>query len=206
MQRLKSGLVLLVFLAGCTSMSKDECLTVDWRTVGYEDGVRGYSGDRIAQHRKDCSKYGVTTDLGLYQQGRDQGLHEYCQPGNGYRLGAQGGDYAGVCPVSLEAPFVAAFDSGHQLYSLQARVSNTSQQLSYKRHELEQVQHDIITNAAAVVSSDSTSQDRAGALADTAHLAERAGRLKEEIRQLEADRVRYEADLDAYRASQPPIT
>jgi hypothetical protein len=187
-------------------MSKDECLTVDWRTVGYEDGTRGYSGDRIAQHRKDCAKYGVSTDLGLYQQGRDQGLREYCAPANGYRIGVQGGYYAGVCPVSLEAPFVSALDSGHQLYSLQARVSNTSQQIDYKRHELEQVQRDMMTNAATVVSSDSTSQDRAGALADTAHLAEHAGRLKEEIHQLEVDRVRYEADLQAYRESQPPIT
>ena len=71
-----STAVLLV-LAGCSSMSKNECLTVDWRTVGYEDGVAGYSGDRIGQHRKACAKYGVTTDLELYQQGRERGLREF---------------------------------------------------------------------------------------------------------------------------------
>jgi len=41
---------------------------------------------------------------------------------------------------------------------------------------------------------------------DTAQLAERAGRLQEEIRQLEEERVRYENDLEAYRSTQPPIT
>ncbi len=187
-------------------MSKDECLTVDWRTVGYEDGVAGYPGDRIAERRKACAKYGVSTDLGLYQQGREQGLQEYCQPTNGYRIGVRGWGYAGVCPANLERAFVAAYDSGHQLYSLETRVSNTVNQINYKRQELDRVERGIITNAAAAASSDSTSQDRADAVVDTAQLAEQAGRLKEEIRQLEEDRLRYERDLEAYRSTQPPIT
>src|SRR5215468_2471108 len=88
---------LATLLAGCASMSKDECLAVDWRTIGYEDGVEGRSGDRIAEHRKACAKYGVRADLDLYQQGRNQGLREFCQPVNGYRLGVRGGTYYGVC-------------------------------------------------------------------------------------------------------------
>jgi len=196
----------LLVLAGCGSMSKNECLTVDWRTVGYEDGVAGYSGDRIGQHRKACAKYGVSTDLELYQQGRERGLHEFCTPANGYRIGAQGGGYAGVCPVNLEPAFLTAFNSGHQLYSLQARVDNTINRIHYKRQELDRAEHGIVSNAAAAVSSDSSSQGRADAVVDTVQLAERAGRLKEEIRQLEEDRIRYESDLEAYRSTQPPIT
>lgn len=187
-------------------MSKNECLTVDWRTVGYEDGVEGYSGDRIAQHRKACAKYGVSTDLSLYQQGRQEGLREYCQPANGYRLGVRGGSYGGICPAPLQGAFVAAFESGHQLYVLESNVSNVNAQIDYKRRELDRVQHGMIMNAAEVVSNDSTPRDRTDALLDTAQLAERVGRLKEEIRQLEQDRVRYQYDLDAFRANQPPIT
>src|SRR6516162_3490156 len=112
LSRASAGALLLLVLGGCASMSKDECLTVDWRTVGYEDGVAGYPGDRIAQHRKDCAKYGVSTNLELYQQGRDQGLQEYCQPANGYRIGVGGGGYAGVCPANLEPAFLGAFNSG----------------------------------------------------------------------------------------------
>jgi hypothetical protein len=186
-------------------MSQDECLTIDWRTVGYEDGVNGYPGDRIAQHRKACAKYGVSTDLPLYQQGREQGLREYCQPANGYRVGVQGSSYTGVCPASLEPGFAAAFNSGHQLFVLQSRVSSTDAQIAYRRRELNQIEHGIATNAVAVASNDSTAQDRANVLVDTEQLAERVGRLKAEIRQLEDARVNYERDLADYRAKQAPI-
>ncbi|MFL6603854.1 MAG: DUF2799 domain-containing protein [Steroidobacteraceae bacterium] len=187
-------------------MSKNECLTVDWRTVGYEDGVDGYSPDRIAEHRKACAKYGVSTDLALYQQGREQGLQEYCKPANGYRIGVRGGAYPSVCPVALEPAFGAAFDSGHQLYVLESRVSNADAQIDYRRRELNQIEHGIAANAAEIVSNDSTPKDRADALVDTAQMAERIGRLKGEIRQLEEDRVRYERDLESYRAGQAPIS
>src|SRR6476620_8695628 len=88
--------LLMLVTSACSTMSKEECLAVDWRTIGYEDGVAGYSGDRISQHRKACAKYGVQTDLNQYQAGRAQGLREYCKPANGYRLGSRGGSYGGV--------------------------------------------------------------------------------------------------------------
>jgi uncharacterized small protein (DUF1192 family) len=189
---------------GCSSMSKTECLAMDWRTIGYEDGVAGYPGNRIAKHRKACAKHGVRSDLSLYQEGRAEGLQEYCQPANGYRLGVRGGSYGGVCPVELEDRFLPAFEAGHQLYSLRARVSNAESQLDAKRRELDRAKHGVVATSAAVVSDESTKQERADALVDAAELAERVGRLKEEIKQLEADRVRYERDLDEYLASQPP--
>jgi hypothetical protein len=82
-------------LGACSTMSESECRTVDWRTIGYEDGVGGYSGDRISVHRKACAKYGVSTDLAAYQAGRDDGLREYCQPANGFRVGSHGNEYTG---------------------------------------------------------------------------------------------------------------
>ena len=39
----------LLLTACSTSMTRDECQTVEWRTVGYEDGVAGHPGDRIAR-------------------------------------------------------------------------------------------------------------------------------------------------------------
>ena len=44
-------LAIAMLLGGCATMSESECLTVDWQTIGFEDGVAGYSGDRIGQHR-----------------------------------------------------------------------------------------------------------------------------------------------------------
>jgi hypothetical protein len=200
-----TAILIALATSGCSTMSKSECLAVDWRTVGYEDGVAGYSGDRIAQHRKACAKYGVQTDLNQYQAGREQGLREYCKPANGYRLGSRGGSYGGVCPADMEGGFVGAFEAGHQLYTLGARVSEAKSQLAAKRRELERVEHGIAENAAAAISGDTSKEERKDAVVDTAALAERAGRLKAEIRQLERDTVQFEHEYEEYRASQPPI-
>src|SRR5882757_4069724 len=128
--------VLTVLASGCASMSQQECAATDWQTVGYEDGVNGYSGGRIARYRTACSKYGVAPDLARYQAGREQGLREFCRSANGYRLGAAGGSYRSVCPNDLEAPFLSAFNAGHELYTLQARVWSTDAQLDARRREL----------------------------------------------------------------------
>ncbi len=204
-RQLLAGVTLVALLVtGCSSMSETECLAVDWRTIGYEDGVAGFPGNHIAKHRKACAKHGVRSDLTLYQAGRAEGLREYCQPANGYRLGVRGGSYGGVCPAELEDRFLPAYDAGHHLYSLRARLSNAESQLDSKRRELDRAKHGIVATSAAVVSDEATREERADALVDAAELAERVGRLKEEIKQLEADRVRYERDLDDYLASQPP--
>src|ERR1044072_8358991 len=103
-------------LAGCSSMSANECVATDWRTVGYEDGAAGYSGNHIGKYRKACGKHGLAPDLAQYQSGRDAGLREFCKPMNGFRVGASGSGYGGVCPTGLDAPFLEAYESGRQLH------------------------------------------------------------------------------------------
>lgn len=191
----------LVALSGCASMSRDECLTVDWQTIGYEDGVAGYSGDRVGQHRKACAKHGVTLDLAAYQAGREEGLREYCVPSNGFRLGAQGGSYNGMCPSDLDASFAAAYESGRQLHALQSRLSNVSYALESRRGDLREAEADIVSRSAVAISSDATAEERAQAVLDVKNLGELVGRLKTEIRQLEEDRVHRERDLEEYRAT-----
>jgi len=186
-------------LGGCATMSKDECLTVDWRTVGFEDGVAGYNGDRIGQHRKACADHGVTPDFEAYQAGRAEGLREYCQPQNGFRVGASGATYVGACPADLAPPFAVAYESGRELYVRQHRVSHANSQLAAKRRELERIEHRMTTAGFAVIGSESTPEQRTQALLETRQLAERHGRLASEIEQLEKDRLRWERELDEYR-------
>jgi hypothetical protein len=188
-------------LGGCASMSGNECRTVDWRTIGYEDGVAGYSGDRIAQHRKACAKHGVTPDLAQYQDGRNEGLREYCQPSNGFRVGANGGSYAGICPIDLDAAFVGAYESGRKLHYFEARVANATNEINSKRRELNHVEDQMVRKSALVVADDSTAELRAQALVNTRQLAERAGRLKSEIKELERDRARFEQELEDFRVT-----
>ena len=113
-----------LLLAACstTTLDKDECLAVDWRTIGYEDGVAGRSGERIGLHRKACAEHGVTPDLEAYRAGRAEGMREFCQPHNGYRAGVNGVTYYDSCPDDLAPAFVAAYDSGRALYVREQRV------------------------------------------------------------------------------------
>ena len=196
-----SAAILLFALSGCATMDREECLTVDWRTVGYEDGVAGYSGDRIGQHRKACAKHGVATDLVAYQAGRQEGLREYCVPANGFRLGSRGGSYSGLCPIDLDPAFTDAFQSGRQLHTLESRLASVNHELNAKRNSLRNAESDMVTRSARAISSEATAEERAQAVVDVKQLGERVGRLKTEIRQLEEERVHCERDLEDYRAT-----
>lgn len=193
-------------LASCaTSLSKNECQAMDWRTMGYEDGAAGYPGSRIGVHRRACGEHGVAPDFDAYQAGREEGLREFCTAANGYRVGATGAQYVGVCPIEREEDFLRAFSEGHRLYVLRGHVASTGSQLGAKRRELERLEKGVTQNAVAAVDPATTKEARIAAVADTAKLAERIGELKTEIRSLEEDLIRHERELDDYLATHPPL-
>jgi Protein of unknown function (DUF2799) len=199
-----AGLVLIatLALAGCsTAMTRDECRTVDWRTVGYEDGVAGRPGDRIAQHRRDCAEHGVAPDLDAYLAGRAAGLREYCQPYNGYRAGAGGAIYYDACPADLAPAFLAAYDAGRELYVRERRVSDADRAIESRRAEIARLESSIASGAFVVAGETATPEQRTQAVLDTRQNAERIGRLKTEIRELERDRARYAQELETYRTT-----
>src|SRR5688572_30868406 len=187
-------------LTGCNSMSERECLSTDWRTVGYEDGVNGFAGDRIGRYRNACSEHGVTPNLGEYQSGREQGLQEFCKPANGFRVGARGANYSGVCPAELDESFVDAYQSGRQLYTLRSRVGSAQSELHSMRSELEQIDRDLVTVAARIVDPTLTTEERAQLVVDTKHMAERKGELKARIPQVEGALALYLRGPDRLRA------
>jgi ribosome modulation factor len=187
-------------LGACSSqMSKDECRTVDWRTVGYEDGVAGRPGDRIGEHRRACAEHGITPDLNAYLAGRAEGLKEYCQPHNGYRAGASGRTYYDVCPAEMSAAFEQAYDEGRALYVREQRVRDADQQIETKRQEIRRLEDRIAASAFDVADATATAEQRTQAVLDTKQAAERIGRLKAEVAELEKERARLQAELEAYR-------
>jgi len=190
-------------LAGCSSMSASECLATDWQTVGYEDGVVGYSGNRIGHYRKACGEHGIAPDLTAYQQGREQGLREFCKPLNGFRVGARGKGYDGVCPAELDEAFLDAYQSGRQLYTMRSRVGSTAQEISSMRAELERIDADLVSVGAQILDTSTTQEHRAQLLVDSKHMAERRGEIKARIPQLEAALAVYQRELDDYRAALP---
>lgn len=196
-------LVTLVFvgLSGCASMSGDECATSDWTAIGYEDGARGYTTERFGQHRKACAKHGITPNFTAYQNGRDQGLVEYCQPGRGFDVGSSGGQYNGVCSANLEGDFLDAYNAGFHLYSLRRNVNRATSGINSKERELERIEDKMKQKEADLISDETTTEQRVILLADLKDLSERTGQLEAEIKDLYAERARYQVELEDYQVA-----
>lgn len=194
----------LLLTACSTSMTKDECRTVDWRTVGYEDGIAGRPGDRIGEHRRACAEHGITPNLDAYLAGRTAGLREYCQPHNAYRAGANGYTYFDTCPADLAPAFVKAYDEGRALYVRERKVAETDELIEQKRREIRRLEDRVAESAFDVIEQNATPEQRTQGVLDTKQAAERIGQLKTEIAQLEQERARYQAELDAYRKTVVP--
>lgn len=196
------GLITMtVALGACSSMSPEECAATDWSAIGYEDGARGLSSDYFANHRKACAKHGVTADFRAYQEGRDEGLLEFCQPGRGYNLGLRGGSYGGVCDAALEEEFLDAYKMGYQLFSLRSNVNQANSRIAAGERELDAIHSTIRNKQAQLIAQETTVQDRVLILADLEELSERTGEIETEIAILIEERAHHESELAQYENS-----
>ena len=116
--------------ASCATMSQEECARGDWRAVGYDDGASGHAMSRIDQHAKACANSGVTPDIRLYSEGREEGLRRYCTEMNGFRVGREGHSYANVCPPPVEGEFLGGYADGERVHAATQRLDNARSDLS----------------------------------------------------------------------------
>lgn len=196
------ALVLGVFLLpGCATLSEEECLTADWRMIGYEDGVKGQSGAHIGEHREACAEHGVTPDMDAYRQGRDEGLRQYCQPENGFRMGARGTSYGGICPGDTADAFRSAYLEGKHLFELSSSVRRTENKIRSKKQELQQVKTALKDNAAAIIRPGTGNDVRARLVIDSHDLVKRQGTLEAELDELEAEVFHKRERLEMARAN-----
>jgi len=198
--KIRVALIFMVILAvqGCAAMNEQECVTGDWYAIGFEDGTQGRRADRIGTYRKACAEHQVTPDLQAYQEGRDDGLREFCQPQVGFNFGKRGGSYSGVCPVELEEDFFAAYQDGKQLYQLRSQISYASSQIEYRETELHDLEEELALITVALIKDEASTEEKAVLLVDAKNMAKRQGKLKKEILDLEKDRAVYQDRLASY--------
>ncbi len=111
------GLIGCLLLYGCATMNKNDCLTADWQAIGYEDGGRGYGlSNRFSQHRKACSKHGISAEFNNYKTGYDNGVRSYCTPERGYTLGKNNRGIPTICPADLVEGVRKGYNVGHDIY------------------------------------------------------------------------------------------
>jgi hypothetical protein len=196
-------LTILMVQSGCASLGKEECLNADWRTIGYEDGTRGYSGSRIASHRKACAKHGVTPDLDKYEEGRLLGLREYCTKSNGYRLGTRGNTYNGVCPPDLAPAFNRAMQEGRKLYVLKREAQQQKRELQKAYKDLDALKIELADKEAELIKSRVSPRRRKQLLDELRVLEDKEEALISEIVEMEKALDLIQVDLARLREQSP---
>jgi hypothetical protein len=187
-RRALAPLALVTLLTACAGgLSKEECQLADWRTIGYEDGVRGLPQTRISGHRKACAEYGVALDLDAYRNGWREGVRSYCQPAKGYRLGRSGSRYNGVCPPELEPAFLEAHRYGHEIYTLESEIKGLQHRLRHKYDRVAALEVEMRDTGIDLVAADMTTPQRVVLLDELRKLQEEHAATKEEIPFLETE-------------------
>ncbi len=113
-------------LSACTTLSREECSSGDWRKIGVQDGNDGRPAERFDRHVKACGRAGTAPDREQYLAGRQKGLATYCTSVRGYREGALGQKYYNVCPAQAEGQFQTGFRLGGRIYQLERQISDVS--------------------------------------------------------------------------------
>lgn len=129
-------------LAGCASMSPEECRTADWRDQGMRDGQNGQPRAYLEEHREACGKVGIVPDAKQYEAGRAIGILRYCTPENGLNEGRQGRSYRNACPAALEPAFLERYKAGYRVYDAQRRVESLASEQRSKQYQLERAKDD----------------------------------------------------------------
>ena len=111
-----SLVAILLLIAGCASISKEDCMLTDWYEIGRLDGRQGKPRTAFHGRAKACLEHGINADRQAYYSGHDLGLKYYCTEQKGFELGQKGLPYKSVCPINLEADFRAGYDRGMQSY------------------------------------------------------------------------------------------
>jgi len=112
--------IIAVGLAGCATISEDECVTGSWSDIGYKDGVNGTARGKLADYAKTCAKYGVTPDRTAYLAAFDQGLLKYCTYEQGFERGENGRSFNQVCGGDPQSGFAQGYDDGRIIYEIHA--------------------------------------------------------------------------------------
>ena len=114
-----------MLLAGCATLTPEQCRHADWRQIGFSDGAGGASAARINDHAKACAEAGVKPDLDSYLRGREQGLTTYCRAENGFTVG-RGGGYANAadCPESMKYAFMEQYRRGQQIHLIESDIAH----------------------------------------------------------------------------------
>lgn len=190
--RLAAGFSLLLLLASCSSISKDECLRGDWYSLGVNDGKAGTLASKFRDYQKDCTEHGVTPDFKAYQQGHSQGLVFYCDFPHGEARGRSGAEYNTACSGKLEADFRRGYQQGRRWYQAKSKVDELGSAISSLQMRIEQHKDEIYRSNQQIAMENDPSR--------RASLLYRTDRLRDELEDYHTELGRLQVQF--YQAQQ----
>ncbi len=123
-------------LAGCATMSQDECRAANWYEIGKKDASQGYALARLGEHRESCAEFGIAPSVEGYRAGYTHGLSFYCNANRGWTEGLNGQSYRNVCPPEMERDFLLGYRAGQEIHDLE-------QQLDEIDHSMDRVEEKL---------------------------------------------------------------
>lgn len=178
---LAAMLTLLLTIAGCASLSKQECQQADWYLIGVEDGARGYDIEHIGRHREACARVEVVPDIERYRAGLAEGHSRYCTEQKGYAVGASGGQHQNVCTGEMAAVFNTAYSHGREYYRLKQAVTDLEGQLEDYHQSLEALAEEAAYHEEQLLHHARTSEQRRSHLQDIRDIERRIGEIHEAL-------------------------
>ena len=183
---------LAAFLAGCATMTPEECQHANWLDIGVKDGLSGEPMATLDDRMGICRKAGITVDTGRYVTGRDQGLQTYCRIENAVTLGLNGSYYAGACPPMIDVEFRRRYELAHAVYQARTELANIDSRSDTLQRQLREI--DLVEHKR--VSETEKEEDRKRVRKE---FDDRRNRLRSELFELDR-RARYARD--AVRAAE----
>lgn len=190
---MKQGVLLLAVLglAGCSSISPQECQVGDWFAIGKTDGQQGVASTKFRSYQKECAEHGLSSDFKAYEQGHAQGVMLYCTYDAGRELGQSGGAYNKVCAGALETQFRLGYDRGRSWYKAESALVNLQKTLQQNATTIETLEQRIEDNSRTL-SSTHDKQQKQQLLDENRHLQQELrqlnqmqGQLRGELKQAE---------------------
>jgi len=119
-------LAIPLLLSACAShLSRSQCLSMNWRQVGYNDGASGRAQRDLSKDIRDCARFDIKIDTRKYQKGWRAGTRSFCTPDRGYALGSEGKMLPAICPNDLAPTFQRGWRRGLRRFC----VPNTGYEL-----------------------------------------------------------------------------
>lgn len=104
-------------LAGCMPhLTREQCLSMNWKQIGFSDGAQGHGIRDLTQDIQDCAKFKLSVNQRGYRRGWNEGIRGYCRPSMGYKTGSAGQNLNTLCPSDLMPRFEQQWKRGIRTY------------------------------------------------------------------------------------------